>query len=63
MKSGTSIHEPAFTARQMPDGKWRLLRGDASMGIFESLAECESAIQRIINPNVLYYNADGEQID
>lgn len=62
MKSGTSIHEPAFVARQMPDGKWRLTKGDVSMGVFGSPAECESAIKRIIVPNVIYWNADGEPI-
>lgn len=56
--------EPAFTVQQMPDGKWRLLNiNGVSMGVFESPAECEAAIHRIIVPNVRYYNADGELID
>lgn len=55
--------EPAFTAQQMPDGKWRLKKGDVSMGVFESPAECEEAIHRIIVPNLLYWNAHGEKID
>lgn len=55
--------KPAFTAQQMPDGKWRLKKGDVSMGIFESPAECETAIHRIIVPNVRYYDAHGELID
>lgn len=54
--------EPAFTAQQMPDGKWRLSKGKHSMGVFESPAECESAIHRIIVPNVLYWNENGEPI-
>lgn len=53
----------AFTALEMPNGKWRLLRGVADMGFFESPAECESAIHRIIVKNVRYYDADGELID
>lgn len=52
----------AFTALEMPDGKWRLRKGDVDMGIFESPAECESAIKRIIVPNVRYYDAAGELI-
>ena len=54
--------EAAFTAIQMLDGKWRLVKGDVSMGVFESPAACEEAIHRILVPNVRYYDADGKLI-
>lgn len=57
------MSEPAFTAKQMPNGKWHLFKGYVSMGVFESPAECETAIHLIIVPNFRYYNADGELID
>lgn len=53
----------AFTAKETPNGKWHLFKGDTSMGFFETPAECASAIHRIVVPNVLYWNADGEPIE
>lgn len=54
---------PTFTAQQMPDGKWRLSKNGFSLDIFDSQAEVERAIERIVKPVILYYNEKGEMIN
>ena len=52
----------AFTLQEMPEGKWRLMKGTTPMGIFASPEEGEEGIKRIVHANIRYYDANGVRI-
>lgn len=54
----------AFKIQILPDGKWRLSKDNAevSMGIFDSLADAENGMRRIIAPTIYLYDKNGVKL-
>lgn len=51
--------EAAFTILLMPNGKYRL-RHDKMEFVFETLADAEAGMVRIIAPEIRHYDAAGK---
>lgn len=46
-----------------PEGKFRLYKGEASIGVFDTLPKARLGLKLAIKPEVYYFDAEGNEVE
>jgi hypothetical protein len=53
----------AFSIRRIARKKWKLFEGQATVGEFDSYEDAYDAMRFVIQPDVKYFSAEGDEIE
>ena len=52
-----------YAIQSTPDGKFRLCKGKASLGLFDTLEKARLGLKLAIKPEVYYFDAEGNEVE
>lgn len=52
-----------YRIKSTPEGKFRLFRYEASLGVFDTLEKARLGLKLAIKPEEYYFDADGNEVE